>query len=57
MFRARENASEVFRMIADKYGAFYNFTEGYESVLNGEMILGESAAYLDFNVKLNYMNE
>ncbi len=57
LFRSQENTSDVFRMIADKYEAIYDYDQGFERVLKGEILFGDTDSYMDYSVKLNYLNE
>ena len=56
MFKSQENSSQIFGIIADKYEAIYDYDQGFERVQKEEILFGDSVSYLDYNVKLNYLN-
>ena len=56
-FRSLENTSHLFKIFADKYQAIDNFDHGFEGVIKEEALFGDSKLYMDYQVKLNYLNE
>ena len=57
LFASHENTSELLKTMGGKYGVFYDYKEAYGKVLSGEIILGESVLFLDYNIKMYYLNE